>query len=61
MNILNRRIRLQVDGGQWSHWMTVSEFRRYRAEQIKAVVIEETMSYQDAIRYVKGEKVCSAT
>lgn len=56
MKIISRRIRVQVEGGQWSAWLTDSEFKRYRGEQLKAVEISETLSYSDAMRYLNGEK-----
>ena len=53
MKILNRRIRFQLESGQWTHWLEKDEIRRYTTDNgIKAVVIEETMSYQDAMKYL---------
>ena len=57
MKILKRRIRLELESGQWSMWMTADEFRNYYskrdASNFKTVVIEETMSYQDAMEYLR--------
>lgn len=50
MKIIKRRIRVQVAGGQWSNWLTDSEFKRYRGEQLNCVIIEETMSYEEAMK-----------
>lgn len=55
MNIIKRRIRFELAGGQWTYWLSVSDAKRYRAENIKSAVIEETMSYADAMRYLNGE------
>lgn len=53
MKIEKRRIRLQLESGQWTYWLNQDELRRYRSkENIKAVVIEETMSYADAMKYL---------
>lgn len=52
MKILKRRIRFELEGGQWTYWMLVEDAKRYRGEGIKACVIEETMSYADAMRYL---------
>lgn len=52
-----KRIRFQLQGGQWTYWLNPDEARRYRAENVKAAVIEETMSYADAMELMKGEKV----
>jgi hypothetical protein len=59
MIITKRRIRFELAGGQWSYWMSVADAKRYRAENIKSAVIEETMSYADAMRYL-SPKVISA-
>ncbi len=56
MKILKRRIRLELESGQWTHWLDKNEFRKYtvqdKAQSIKTVVIEETMSYADAMEYM---------
>lgn len=56
MKILKRRIRFELEGGQFTPWLTDEEMRRYtigdRYKPIKAVIIEEQMSYQDAMRYL---------
>lgn len=52
MNIKMRRIRFKLESGQWTYWLNDDEVRRYRADQIKEAVIEETMSYQDAMKYL---------
>jgi hypothetical protein len=57
MNIIKRRIRFELAGGQWTYWMSIADAKRYRADNIKNVVIEETMSYADAMRYLNGESV----
>lgn len=46
MKVEKRRIRFKLENGQWT------EVRRYRSDQIKEAVIEETMSYQDAMKYL---------
>ena len=52
MNIIKRRIRFQLENGQWTYWLSDEEVRRYRGDNIKCAVIEETMSYQDAMKYL---------
>jgi hypothetical protein len=52
MKVEKRRIRFKLESGQWTYWLNDDEVRRYRAEHIKEAVIEETMSYQDAMRYL---------
>lgn len=52
-----KRIRFQLEGGQWTYWLSATEAKRYHAENVKAAVIEETMSYVDAMELMKGEKV----
>lgn len=56
MNILKRRIRLELESGQWTYWLTDEELRRYRGDGIKAAIIEETMSYADAMKYLQVVK-----
>jgi hypothetical protein len=52
MKVEKRRIRFKLENGQWTYWLNDDEVRRYRSEQIKEAVIEETMSYQDAMKYL---------
>lgn len=51
----NFRIRLQLEGGQWTYWLNKDQLERYREDQIKAVVIEETMSYQQYLKYMESK------
>lgn len=53
MRIIKRRVRFELEGGQWTYWLNADEVKRYRSENIKACVIEETMSYADAMEYLK--------
>ena len=57
MKIIKRRIRVELESGQWSMWMTDIEFRNYYAKRdssnFKSVVIEETVSYADAMKYLE--------
>ena len=57
MKIIKRRIRVELESGQWSMWMTDTEFRNYYAKRdssnFKSVVIEETVSYIDAMKYLE--------
>ena len=53
----NFRIRLQLEGGQWTYWLNKDQLERYREDQIKAVVIEETMSYQQYLKYMESKNV----
>ena len=57
MKIIKRRIRVELESGQWSMWMTDTEFRNYYAKRdssnFKSVVIEETVSYADAMKYLE--------
>lgn len=57
MKILKRRIRFELDSGQWTYWMLPEDAKRYRGENIKACVIEETMSYADAMRYLNPKVI----
>ena len=56
MKISKRRIRFELEGGQWTYWLNDNELRNYtvgnKAKAIKSVVIEETMSYEDAMKYM---------
>lgn len=52
MKVISRRIRFKLASGQWTYWLNDDEVRRYQAEHIKEAVIEETMSYQDAMKYL---------
>lgn len=52
MTITKRRIRFKLASGQWTYWLNDEEMRRYRGENIECAVIEETMSYQDAMKYL---------
>jgi hypothetical protein len=56
MKVINRRIRLELVGGQFTHWLSDEELKRYTVGQksagIKSVVIEECMSYADAMKYL---------
>ncbi len=60
MKITSRRIKLRLECGQWTYWLTDEELKRYtigqKAAEIKAVVIEETMSYTDAMKYLGAVK-----
>lgn len=51
----NFRIRLQLEGRQWTYWLNKDQLERYREDQIKAVVIEETMSYQQYLKYMESK------
>jgi hypothetical protein len=56
MNILKRRIRFELEGGQFTHWLEPDEVRKYtvgdRYKPVKSVIIEETMSFADAMKYM---------
>lgn len=55
MNIQKRRIRFKLESGQYTYWLNDDEVRRYRADQIKEAVIEETMSYEEAMKYLHNK------
>jgi hypothetical protein len=52
MKVEKRRIRFKLKSGQYTYWLNDDEVRRYRNDQIETAVIEETMSYQDAMKYL---------
>lgn len=56
MPIAKRRIRLELESGQHTYWLTDEEFNRYgvgdKAKAIRSVIIEQTMSYKEAIKYL---------
>lgn len=60
MKVIKRRIMVEISGGRCSQWMNEQEFKRYRSDQVKAVVIEETMSYADAIAKLGLKEVSKA-
>jgi|Laugrespbdmm15sn_2_1035079.scaffolds.fasta_scaffold07407_7 hypothetical protein len=49
----SRRIRFKLKSGQWTYWLTPEEVSRYRNDYIDHAVIEETMSYEDAMKLMK--------
>ena len=49
----SRRIRFKLKSGQWTYWLTPEEVSRYRNDYIDHAVIEETMSYDDAMKLMK--------
>ena len=53
MTITKRRIRFKLKSGQWTYWLNDDEVRRYRNDHIECAVIEETMSYEDAMKYLR--------
>lgn len=50
----NLRIRYHLAGGQWTYWLNEDQLKNYHEEQIKAVVIEETVSYKEYLKFMKG-------
>jgi len=53
------RIRFKLKSGQWTYWLNADEVARYRNDYIEVAVIEETMSYEEAMT-VLGAKDGSA-
>jgi hypothetical protein len=51
------RIRFQLMNGQWTYWLSKEDVKHYctgdRAKEIKSVIIEKTMPYDQAIEYLK--------
>lgn len=47
------RIRFKLKSGQYTYWLTPEEVARYRNDYIEFAVIEETMSYEDAMKVLK--------
>jgi hypothetical protein len=43
------RIRFKLKSGQWTYWLSPEEVARYRNDFIECAVIEETMSYDEAM------------
>jgi saccharopine dehydrogenase-like NADP-dependent oxidoreductase len=50
------RIRYQLAGGQWTYWLNKDQLEHYREDQVKAVVIEETVSYQEYLKFMEDRK-----
>lgn len=44
------RIRFKLKSGQWTYWLNRDEVSRYRNDFIECAVIEETMSYDEAMK-----------
>jgi hypothetical protein len=53
------RIRFKLKSGQWTYWLSADEVARYRNDFIESAVIEETMSYEEAMKML-GKKELSA-
>ena len=51
--MVSRRIRFKLKSGQYTYWLTPEEVARYRNDYIEFAVIEETMSYEDAMKLLK--------
>lgn len=60
MKIQKRRIRFKLESGQWTYWLNDDEVARYRNDFIECAVIEETMSYDEAMKYLKEFNCCNA-
>lgn len=52
----NLRIRYQLIGGQWTYWLNEDQLKHYREDQIKAVVVEETMGYSEYQKFMENRK-----
>lgn len=50
------RIRFKLKSGQWTYWLTAEEVARYRNDYIECAVIEETMSYGEAMKILEKKK-----
>ena len=53
------RIRFKLKSGQWTYWLTAEEVARYRNDYIEVAVIEETMSYEEAMKVLKVNKMAA--
>jgi len=54
--MITNRIRFQLENGQWTYWLNKREVERYcknNSANIKNVIIEKTMPYEEAMEYLK--------
>lgn len=61
MKIQKRRIRFKLKSGQWTYWLSADEVARYRNDYIECAVIEETMSYDEAMKVINGKTPQTST
>lgn len=52
----NIRIRFKLQGGQYTYWLSPEEVARYRNEHIEYAIVEERMSYEQAMKVLKEKK-----
>lgn len=51
------RIRFKLKSGQYTYWLNPEEVARYRNDYIECAVIEETMSYEEAMFRLNANKL----
>lgn len=48
-----KRIKIQYLDDSWTRWLTIDEAKAYLVDnQVKACIIEECMSYDEAMSYL---------
>lgn len=52
----NIRIRFKLKGGQYTYWLSPEEVARYRNDHIEYAIVEERMSYEQAMKVLKEKK-----
>jgi len=53
VKIISRKVKLQLKDGTWTDFLNETELKAHWDTEVKAAHIEEIMSYEDAMRYLR--------